>query len=218
MANIYINNRIKLSIKGLRVKDESNKLVELHCRQGRLDGACAVYSTVMALLTLGYISEDDISTYGRLDRRTPKGKMLSRLFEEQGLVRDGYNYTTLTRELRYYCGDLEVIHHIKTEGIENIVKCYVQGDKPVLLMVNGSEMCHAILAVGVECEGEGENEVLSKIFCLDPGFDIPLTSYWNCIIEVEYKKTGMIQFKYVTNDRYYNQNITLGDIIAIDYR
>ena len=91
MANIYINDNLRLSKSGLQVKDSDNSWTELHCQQGRLDGACVVYSVVMALLSIGYINNDDIdvSKDPNPDKRTDKGKLLSRLLDENGLVRDG---------------------------------------------------------------------------------------------------------------------------------
>ena len=48
MANIFINDNLRLSRLGLQVKDSESQWTDLHCQQGRLDGACVVYSVVMA--------------------------------------------------------------------------------------------------------------------------------------------------------------------------
>lgn len=61
MANIYIIENIKLGRQGLQTKDESGNWVDMHCQQGRLDGACVVYSAIMALLCMGYLNENDIN-------------------------------------------------------------------------------------------------------------------------------------------------------------
>ncbi len=52
MANIHIIDSIKLSHRGLCTLDEDHKWVKLHKRQGDLDGACAIYSLVMAMLCI----------------------------------------------------------------------------------------------------------------------------------------------------------------------
>ena len=44
MANIYTVENTKLGRQGLQTKDESGNWVDMHCQQGRLDGACVVYS------------------------------------------------------------------------------------------------------------------------------------------------------------------------------
>ena len=60
MANIYIIENIKLGRQGLQTKDESGNWVDLHCQQGRLDGACVVYSAYWHItdkLRLGWTSK-----------------------------------------------------------------------------------------------------------------------------------------------------------------
>ena len=79
MANIYIIDNLRLNKSGLQIKDENGDWIDLHCQQGRLDGACAVYSTIMALLCMGVLSEADIQIMTKPDRRTKKGKFLYHL-------------------------------------------------------------------------------------------------------------------------------------------
>ena len=93
MATIQIIDNIRLNQKGLQTKDSNNQWVNVHKQQGDLDGACSIYSLVMAMLCQGMIGKDDIEIYRSLDRRTAKGKFLYHFFYEQGLVQNGYNYT-----------------------------------------------------------------------------------------------------------------------------
>lgn len=95
MATIQIIDNIRLSWKGLQTKDSNNQWGNVHKQQGDLDGACSIYSLVMAMLCQKMITEEDIQILKSPDRRTPKGKFLY----EQGLVHDGYNYTALAREI-----------------------------------------------------------------------------------------------------------------------
>ena len=80
-------------------KDANRHLVPLHRRQGDLDGACAVYATIMCMLHIAYLAEDDLSLYNLPDKRTAKGKILHELMENNGLVRNGFSYIRLKREL-----------------------------------------------------------------------------------------------------------------------
>ena len=80
MANIHIIDSIRLNHKGLFTLDENSKWVEVHKQQGDLDGACAIYSLVMAMLCNGLLSDDDTKVYNRPDRRTEKGKLLYQFF------------------------------------------------------------------------------------------------------------------------------------------
>ena len=119
MANIYIIDDIKLNHRGLQTKDEKGSWVDLHCQQGRLDGACVVYSTIMALLCLDFLSEEDIDIWKKKnpDRRTLKGKLLSHLLDEQGLIRDGYYLKDMASELKAALRNYKVNHIVKQDCI-----------------------------------------------------------------------------------------------------
>ena len=57
MADTHIIDSVKLNHKGLCTLDETHKWVKLHKRQGDLDGACAIYSIVMAMLCKGLLQK-----------------------------------------------------------------------------------------------------------------------------------------------------------------
>ena len=78
MANIHIIDSIRLNHKGLFTLDENSKWVEVHKQQGDLDGACAIYSLVMAMLCNGLLSDDDTKAQGFLFRLVME--WFSRLF------------------------------------------------------------------------------------------------------------------------------------------
>ena len=199
MANIFINDNLRLSRLGLQVKDSKSQWADLHCQQGRLDGACVVYSVVMALLSIGYISSDDIDVneIPNPDRRTPKGRLLSRLLDENGLVRDGYYLRTMSRLLRESCSDLNIGYHRKGEYFLSIIKNSVESDIPVVICVKNNRMNHAITVVGFEYDN---NDKVTKLLCLDPGFSITDTAYWNCVIDVSRKNSGDYPYWYITTD------------------
>ncbi len=56
----------------MQTKDANGRWVNVHKQQGDLDGACSIYSLVMAMLCQGMIEEQDIKLYNFPDRRTPK--------------------------------------------------------------------------------------------------------------------------------------------------
>ena len=68
---LYLRNQKVL------IKAANNHLIPIHRRQGDLDGACAVYSTIMCMLHIGYLMEPDLVLYNAPDRRTPKGKIVN---------------------------------------------------------------------------------------------------------------------------------------------
>lgn len=99
MSSIKVIDSIRISPKGVLVKDANGKYVILHRRQGHMDGACAVYSLSMALLCIGAVTEEDLDIFNKPDRRTPKGKFLSHFLDEQGMVRSGYSIQLLEKKL-----------------------------------------------------------------------------------------------------------------------
>lgn len=184
MKDIYINNRVRLDRFGLRVRDFSNCLAQLHKKQGDIDGACVVYSVIMSLLCLGYISEDDISVGDNVARNKVKKDnkciFLDHLLKDQGFIREGYFLSTMAKEIRTYLPDLTVRYHKKRERFLEYIFEYVEEDNPVVVTVANRHMNHAVLVIGVEYD---EDYNVVKLFCLDPGEPLNEISYWNCIID-----------------------------------
>ena len=186
MATIQIVSKLKLHPqKGLLSKDCTGKWINVHHQQGDLDGACAVYSVIMNLLILGMIEKEEICVYSSIDKRTRKGKLLSYLLEKQGLVRDGYCFRTLAKDIREYANFTANRKPAKSrEDAINIIQTSVANDSPIIISVFGEEWAHALLAIGIE---HNENDIPTKILCLDPGAPSPICTYWNCIIDVSTK-------------------------------
>lgn len=183
MTTIQIVRNLKLHPqKGLLSKDCTGKWINAHYQQGDLDGACAVYSVIMNLLILSMIEKEEICIYSSIDKRTRKGKLLSYLLEKQGLVRDGYCFRTLAKDIRDYANFAANQKLAKSrEDAINIIQTSVANDSPIIISVFGEEWAHALLAIGIEYN---ENDVPTKILCLDPGAPSPICTYWNCIIDV----------------------------------
>jgi len=219
MAQIYIIDSIRLNRKGLQTQDTNGSWVDLHCQQGRLDGACVVYSTIMALLSIGYLNEEDIDIWKKKnpDMRTLKGKLISHLLDEQGLVRDGYYLKDMTAELKNALRSYTVTHFSLPNCVGKTME-YITAGYPVILQVSNDYFSHAILAIGIEYEGEldGEEDAQPlKLLCLDPGFDKPLCSYWNCVVDVSRKNAGDYPYWYIT-DRQHTQKVKISEIITIE--
>ena len=211
MTTIKIVSNLKLHPqKGLLSKDSTGKWIDVHHQQGDLDGACAVYSVIMNLLILGMIDKEEICVYSSIDKRKRKGKLLSYLLEKQGLVRDGYHFRTLAADIRNYANFTANQKLAKSrEDAINIIQTHIDNDSPIIISVVGEicgeEWAHALLAIGIEYS---ENDVPTKILCLDPGAPSPICTYWNCIIDVSTKtlwyKTEKSQTK-----------VELGDMLVI---
>ena len=72
---------------------------------------------------------------------------------------------------------------------------------------------HAIVCIGVEESDEFE-DTPTKLFCIDPGFLISNTSYWNCMIMLPKKYDDNTELTYVVGDD--TRKIMLDDVIVFD--
>lgn len=204
---IYLRNQQVL------VKDANKHLVPLHRRQGDLDGACAVYSTIMCMLLIGYLSEEDLLLYNLPDKRTAKGKILHELMENNGLVRNGFSYIKLKKELDDKCGSDIVVNRRNPKNQDDVVSNIadlIDNDIAPIISIEWNDGAHAILAVGYETD---DNEIITNILCLDPDAESPKVCAWNCYIDVS-KESGDLPYKYVsTSNKGYK--VKLGDYITL---
>lgn len=214
MAAIKVIKSIRLDSKGVRVKDANGSIVPLHKRQGDMDGACAVYSLAMAMLCMGVVTNEDLQIYNCADKRTRKGKLLSHFLEEQGLVRNGYSFVTMAKEIRASNFNINAIRKNPKEyaDVINEIADFLDEDNPVIISTEFGNGAHALLAIGYETEDNDDK--ITKILCLDPSEEAPLYTYWNCIIDVS-RTGGKLEypFVYITSTRSYK--VALGDILVL---
>ncbi|MBR4161217.1 MAG: hypothetical protein IKT87_06075 [Bacteroidaceae bacterium] len=214
MADIHIIDSIRLNHKGLCTLDEKHKWVKLHKQQGDLDGACAIYSLVMAMLCKGLLTDDETQVYNRPDRRTDKGKFLYQFFNERGMIRDGYSYVTLAKEINESSFGVKATRKNPrtNNGRVELISDYIYDNIPVIIsVVFENETAHALLAVGIEVDS---NEEITKIYCLDPGYPSPRYSSWNCFIDVSKETKSDYPFYCVCEDGY--SKVSLDDMLIID--
>lgn len=214
MAAIKVIKSIRLDSKGVRVKDANGSIVPLHKRQGDMDGACAVYSLAMAMLCMGVVTNEDLQIYNCADKRTRKGKLLSHFLEEQGLVRNGYSFVTMAKEIRASNFNINAIRKNPKEyaDVINEIADFLDEDNPVIISTEFGNGAHALLAIGYETEDNDDK--ITKILCLDPSEEAPLYTYWNCIIDVS-QTGGKLEypFVYITSTQSYK--VALGDILVL---
>lgn len=216
VANIYINSNLKLGRFGLQVKDVDGALVKLHHRQGDFDGACGVYSTIMGLLAIGYISYEDVKVMNSPDKRGKKGQMLSHFLEQQGIIREGYFTRTLAQDIRDYCDDLAVKVHYKEENILDFIHDAIIENQSVVVMVQSKSFCHYVLAVGFEYEKNDDgSDIITKILCLDPDDDLDQSNYWNCVIDTKKELKEEFTCPFVT--RKLSDKVRINNIMIIKY-
>ena len=214
MSDIHIIDSIKLNHKGLCTLDENHKWVKLHKQQGDLDGACAIYSLVMAMLCKGLLTDDETQVYNRPDRRTDKGKFLYQFFNERGMIREGYSYVTLAKEINESSFGIKATRKNPrtNSGRVELISDYIYENIPVIIsVVFEDETAHALLAVGIEVDS---NEAITKILCLDPGYPSPKYSSWNCFIDVSKEAKSDYPYHCVSEDGH--SKVSLDDMLIID--
>lgn len=223
MADIYIIDGIRLDRKGLRAYDAMEKWFPMRFQQGTHDGACVAYSTMMGLLCAGAIDGKDTDLWEKApDKCTPHGKFLSHIFEEQGMLLNGYSLKTMTSELKAHFNELAIHHRTKANDIA-LLDDFIENDGcPVVLRLRDQQgidkdvrgLDHAVLAIGSEYVQTETGEKVEKILCLDPGGKTPMTTYWNCFIDTSRRNSGDCPFWYVTDEGSWRVEVT--EFIAIE--
>lgn len=209
MTYIKLVSNLKLSPEGLMSRDCEGQWSITHRQQGDMDGACAVYSLVMNLVVLGYLSDDQIDV---INKRTSKGKFLSHFFDERGLVRNGYCYKTLCKEIRDLNPDLSVTRKVykDIDKFKNFVQDCIDDDLPVIISTKHETGNHALLAVGIEYN---DNNKPIGVLCLDPSAPSPRCAKWNCYIDIS-KGRGDYPYWNITDKSRYR--VDLSDMILIE--
>lgn len=215
--NYHVVSNVNLTNEGVYTQPSGGQRTALAYKQGGLDGACAVYSLIICMIRLNYLSQDDVDLFrSSPDCRTPKGKFLHEFLDNNGLVRDGFGFIPLKRAIQNFLGkDFVVTRYApKTpdDTVQRIVDLLNDDTSPIISINWKSDGAHALLAVGYEYD---DNDTVTKILCLDPGSDAPVVSPWNCFIDVR-KMKGKYPHKVVTTT--YADDGCLDDMIAIEPR
>lgn len=197
MKHIKIINSLILTSEGVAAKHKNGKIHDFFIKQGDLDGACAPYSTSMILMLLGLIKRSDLDVYKVHDKRTKLGKIIDLFFNQKGLIRNGYYFEDLVNELQVFKKECDIQYHDTTKDILEIIQNQIEIENPVLISVEYSGGAHALVAVGLEYNEDGK---VSKMLCLDPGFEKPSLTYWNSVIDVEIEYKGKYKFTWLNDD------------------
>ncbi|MBF0695018.1 MAG: hypothetical protein IR153_08175 [Flavobacterium sp.] len=220
MRTIKIIDALHLNEDSVNAKTTNGRYQTVHLRQGDLDGACAVYATMMILIMIKAAKYKDISVDAVTgDKRKSIERLKKELLESKGLHRDGNYFFSeefdniqdmLKRSYSKYVTSV----HIKDDVVPAIVS-EIENDNPVLISYKAEGGgAHALVAIGIEVD-EKTNQV-SKIFCLDPGYAAPKFTYWNSVIDLtEYK--GKYNHRNFTETGYCTY-IKLEDILIITKR
>lgn len=188
MGSIKIIDRINITEDGLK---HSRLGSDVFLHQGDIDGACAVYSLMMDLVIIDAINirDTDLGAQDGKDQREAKQRLFKELTAgKYGLLRDGFRFAgdkdgnDLETILKRTYSKFVTTTYAKTDVV-NFVKEAIDKNLPCIVGVdykNGGG--HAMCAVGYESNAK---EIVTKIFCLDPGANKPLNSYWNSVVLID---------------------------------
>ena len=203
MAQITIIPSVKLDKKGVKTTQADGKPSCIALRQGSLDGACAVYSTIIALMCLRQINYEDVDTSnGNIDKRSPKGRFLSKLLEQRGMNMQGWNLKTLAQEINNTSDFVIKATAVRKDYADRIYD-NIHAGYPSIIGISfkdDTKFDHAIVCIGVEESEEYENTSV-KLLCIDPGYPMPFTAYWNCVIMLPKNYDDNTDYTYVVENQ-----------------
>lgn len=219
MKTIKIIDALHLNTDGVKAKMKNGKFQLVHLHQGDLDGACAVYSTMMILILIGAVNYSDVIFGGKKHKKNVgKGRLVKEFLETKGLHREGYYFydvkaqnikTMLQKSFASYvksdhidCSDFDSVKRINES---------ISLNQPVLISIGfNANSGHALVAIGIEYDEDNEP---TKILCLDPGYATPKFTYWNSVIDLKPYK-GKYNFRNITETGIC-QFVQLQDILVI---
>ena len=182
-----IISQIHTSKDGIVCKDKTGKEHVVFKKQGDLDGACATYCVVTNLLILRQIKDKDTRVGNDempSDRATRK--FIKTFMKEYGMHINGQSYYKIKRML---CNSFNKVEckHFDSKGSKSLdyIEKTIDKDKPIIISVSQKKWAHALLAVGYE----KDNDIISKILCLDPSGESCRNKRWN--MEIEVKNFGL---------------------------
>lgn len=171
-------------------------------RQGDLDGACAVYSLMMMLVLHQKVKRCDL-----VNRESKPGYTANKRLQDQflsgliGLYRGGYDFQTLRDELHscfkskatatVYTTDKDIEGNVTKDELNRIIMKTIDAGNPVEVgfMYKGYDGGHAVVAVGYQLfKGR------MILYCFDPAFELPFTSFWNSVIDVDLEVDGRMKW------------------------
>ena len=203
MAEITIIPSVRLYKTGLKTTQADGNTRSIALHQGSLDGACAVYSTIIALMCLRQINYEDVDTSnGNIDKRNPKGRFLSKLLEQRGMNMQGWYLKTLAQEINNTT-DFSIKATAIRKDFADRIYVNIHAGYPSIVCIsfnNITKFGHAMVCIGIE-ESEDSENTPTKLLCIDPGYPMPFTAYWNCVIMLPKNYDDNTYFTYIVENQ-----------------
>lgn len=171
----------------------------LFMRQGDLDAACAVYSLMMMLMIHRKVNRNQLECRDVAKNASEGGYNSYMRLQDQflggliGLYKRGYMLGDLSAEL---------LSCFKKRATATVVAALGKrgnsGDKKKLIKHTLDTLTSGYpVEIGMSFKAGGGHAVVAigyafckhnlRLFCLDPGFDLPKTAFWNSIVDIYYQ-------------------------------
>lgn len=217
MTRINIIDNIVIEEGHLRVIDRLGNEKRVFLRQGYLEGECAVYSLLMMLMIHKRINDDDLIL--KKNKASSCVKQLRKIFLYKRKAR-GYDFEELQKKLlKVFDDNISVSiytsnplknEHIDYNDLYLKIKKHIDSGWPVQMAFYIPELRdgHSVVVVGY-----AEYAKFLRLFCLDPSWGMPYSSFWNNIIDVNFDKSGEAEIDYEhMSERY----VLVTEILLID--
>ena len=181
--NFYVIPQLQLDKGELRCRPNGKRaLRDVHFQQGTLDGACGVYSFLMALGILGVFDPQNI-TVDSLQSLSAQDQRFVRELNNHGLYRKGLGGKEIKAMLESYYKRKIAVDYLKKEKesfLQDIIDS-LDGCAPTILGIinRRRRFAHWVLAVGYQY---GEDNEVSRFLILDPGVRYPQMTLWNGVL------------------------------------
>jgi hypothetical protein len=169
---------------------------------------------MMALLTLGLMRFEEVTSYGFLfDPTQNKGKLWRMLEKSPGLLRDGTDLRDLHKYLRNSYGN-ELASSEVTGSSEEVIGFaidHLRQHKPVIVGVRYAAGGHWLVVIGYEEDAQGN---VIKLLALDSSGAAAPFCVWNAFLDIEHHAKGK-QYRYTWANAIGPVLVKLEDALAI---
>ena len=174
-------------------------------RQGDLDGACAIYSLMMMLIMNHRINRRELVTRDK----APGYTSIKRLQDEflgdlPGLYKEGFYFNDLSDKLsssyRKVASAITFTtipkrkDRISKKELDNKIRETLKAGFPVQVgftYYKGGG--HSVVAIGFQEFHNGWDYM--RLFCLDPGHELPQQAFWNTILDIRLDYGSRIKYR-----------------------
>ncbi len=165
----------------IRISDDT----AVHLRQGDADGACGPYVVFMALIVLDLAEREEVAAWGGHDGRTKLGKLYKGLNAARDpLFKKGTDLESLEAILlKAFGGDVASERHEESgKSALAFIKRHVREGHPVIVQLDGKDVAHFVLAIGLD-GGAGDGTEVDRLLVLDPDAVASTVCPWNGVVD-----------------------------------